>query len=62
MTAETYHVMAQVNGKGTLWVNVLTTASYDYALATRDEFEDADVPVRVDTTINGRKVTKEKRK
>ena len=47
MSAGTFHVMAEVV-KGKHWVNVLTTADLAYAKATKEQYREAKVRVRID--------------
>ena len=43
-----FHVEAQVNGPGTYWVKILTTADRAYAVTTVKQFKQAKVPVRME--------------
>ena len=43
-----YYVLAQVDGPGTLYRQVLATSDRAYAEATVAQFREAGVPVRLD--------------
>ncbi|HWK66103.1 MAG TPA: hypothetical protein VNS34_14265 [Rhizobiaceae bacterium] len=42
-----FHVVAQVNGPGTPWETVLTTADRQYATTKMEQFREAGVEVRL---------------